>query len=377
MSTGQPTAPRPPGALGTPVEPARLEAYLGELDGWLVARRRLLDQLDDRAREAGRAGDTTVDLSLALASWKAIRDRHQLVVATFDGGRADRAGRERIAALLWGRLDGANVDLPGGVAVSLHEACRLNDALTAQLQAQLSVRGDELAITGRLQGLRAQLARLEDQVAGEPDDARADADRGLEQLRERVRHVEREVERGADVGGVVAPLEQDAARWERDLIVGQSRRRAAQVEASAVQERREDLVHRAHALQALADRCAATVDPAPVYAVPQVSALGPVPTDPDAVAHFRRRLDRVSAALHWAQDRYAAALDEHAALRDELDELVARAVARGWAAQPDLAAAEGAAREVLDRRPSPMAVARQAVATYAAWVEHLQAGESR
>ena len=34
------------------------------------------------------------------------------------------------------------------------------------------------------------------------------------------------VQRGADVGGLLGPLEQDAARAERDLIVGASNRRA-------------------------------------------------------------------------------------------------------------------------------------------------------
>ncbi|THJ07034.1 hypothetical protein E7Z54_05680, partial [Nocardioides sp.] len=118
------TAPTPPGRLGEALEPADIQRYLGELDTWLRVRRSELEELDAAALGAGRGGELTGDMSLALALWKAISDRYQLVVATWDGGRVLQQERERISALVWGRLDGAT-DLPGGLAVSLPEAGRL------------------------------------------------------------------------------------------------------------------------------------------------------------------------------------------------------------------------------------------------------------
>ena len=100
-------APSAPGKLGDALDPAAIQRYLGELDTWLRVRRSELDELDRAAIGVGRGAELAGDMSLALALWKAISDRYQLVFATWDGGRVLQQERERISALIWGRLDGA------------------------------------------------------------------------------------------------------------------------------------------------------------------------------------------------------------------------------------------------------------------------------
>ena len=69
-------------------------------------------------------------------------------------------------------------------------------------------------------------------------------------------------------------------------------------------------------VRALAERARAEVHPAPRLGVPDVTALGPVPSDPDGLTTFLGRLDRVERALTQAHGEYAAAL----ARRDGLAE---------------------------------------------------------
>ena len=115
----------------------------------------------------------------------------------------------------------------------------------------------------------------------------------LDRLDTRVADVLARAQRGADVGGLLGPLEQDAARAERDLIVGASNRRADAHDEARARALRAELEARGAALRDLAARCVAQVAPAPRLAVPDVSALGPVPTDPAAVDAYLVRLDAV------------------------------------------------------------------------------------
>ncbi len=363
-------APDAPGRLGEAIEPALIQRYVHALDAWLRDRRTELDQLDSTALSAGRGEEVTGDMSLALALWKAISDRYQLIFATWDGGRVLEQDRERISALIWGRLDGANVDMPGGLAVSLPEACRLNDALTGQLRSRLSLAPGAAEAVGRIGDLRAQFARIQDQIAMEPERSRDQAVEQLAGLMARLRTVEQRAEQGADVGGRLGPLEVEATTLERDLIVGNARRRDARDQVLSARELKADLEQRAAALEKLAAHCVATVDTAPHYAVPDVAALGPVPVTPDAIGPYLQRLDRVSQALEWAQHKYTDALAEHTALADLLDAYVAKAHATGAGDHPDLKESERLAREVLDRTPTPMSVAQQLVATYQTWLQH-------
>lgn len=365
------TAPTPPGALGTAPEPAVLQDYLAGLEAWIRARRAELDELDAAALAAERGPQVASDMALSLALWKAVSDRYQLMWATWDGGRVGRPERERITALVWGRLD------QQALAVSVPEACRLSDALVAQLRAGLSLVPGADQSAARIRDLRAQLERLRDQVGLEPALTRDAAIAELAELEQRLAEIAAKAERGGDVGGLVAPLEQNAATFERDLIVGSARRREARDQLERARERRAELAARAAALRVLADRCVQTVDPAPRYAVPDVDALGPVPNTPERIAAYLARLDRVGQALEHAQERYAAALAEHEELTELLGAMVAKARALGLADRPDLAESERQAREVLARRPAPIAVCRQLVETYRSWLDQLVASAAK
>lgn len=369
------SAPVAPGRIGTAIEPAAIQAYLGELDEWLRGRRTELDELDSAALAADRGGQVAGDMMLSLALWKAVSDRYQLIVATWDGGRVLEPERERISSLIWGRLDGAS-ELPGGMAVSVPEACRLSDALAAQLRTALSLVPGADAAAARIRQLRAQMERLRDQVALEPANARTAAAERVAQLSRRVSEAADKAQRGADVGGLLGPLEIDAATCERDLIVGNAQRRDARDQLVSARELRADLEEREQALERLAEQCVQTVDPSPHYAVPDVDALGPIPNTPDAIRGYLQRLERVSEALNLAQHKYADALAEHTELVDRLDAYVAKARALGVADRTDLVDSERQAREVLGRRPAPMTVCRQLVATYQTWLaqSHPQTG---
>ena len=371
------TAPAAPGRMGEAIEPAVIQEYLRKLESWVRGRRTELDELDAAALGAGRGAEVASDMALSLSTWKAVSDRYQLLSATFDGGRVGRQERERLSALIWGRLDGTlDPSLrpgAGALAVSLPEASRLSDALAAQLRTALSLVPGADASAARIKGLRSQLERLRDQVALEPASTRDAPTAEWKELLERLADVTARAQRGADVGGMLGPLEQDATRLERDLIVGNARRRDARDQVIAAKEMRADLQAREAALAQLAATCVRTVDPAPRYAVPDVSALGPVPVTAAEISAYRLRLDRVSSALTLAQDRYSAALAQRTELVDLLDGYVAKARALGVAGNADLVTSERQARDVLDREPTPLAVARQLVTTYQTWLEQLLA----
>ena len=92
----------------------------------------------------------------------------------------------------------------------------------------------------------------------------------------RLKEIADKAGRGGDVGGLLGPLEIDAATFERDLIVAARGgvTPLALVEPGASSERAQA---REAALTEIVRRWVRAVDPAPRYAVPDVDALGPVP----------------------------------------------------------------------------------------------------
>ncbi|MEI5676641.1 MULTISPECIES: hypothetical protein [unclassified Nocardioides] len=368
------TAPTPPGPLGSAPEPAALQAYLHALDEWVRGRKAELDELDAAALASQRGAEVASDMALALSMWKAVSDRWQLMWATWDGGRVGQQERERITALIWGRLDSTVGGGSGGT--SLPEACRLSDALVSQLRAALSLAPGADAAAARIKELRAQLERLRDQVGLEPALGRDAAVDRLAGLMARLQDVTARAQRGADVGGLLGPLEQEAATFERDLIVGNARRREARELLEDARELQADLETRETALRTLAERCVAKVDPAPRYAVPDVSNLGAVPNTAEAIEAHVAKLHRVEQAFALVEEKYAGALAELSQLVDLLDALRAKAAAHAIADQPDLAASERQARDVLAREPVPVPVARSLVGTYSTWLDQLLTKEN-
>jgi hypothetical protein len=164
-------------------------------------------------------------------------------------------------------------------------------------------------------------------------------------------------------------LEIEAATFERDLIVAAATRQQAGTRLVSARRLRAELEAREGALQELVDSCVLTVDSAPRYAVPDVSALGPVPNTPAALEAYLRRLEQVSRAMVVVQDAYGKALANHAELIGRLEALQAKARSTGVADQPDLSRAYSLAAETLTRRPCPMRIAAQLVGLYASYLE--------
>lgn len=382
-------APSAPGRLGTPVDAPAALHYLEELARWRDARRLELDQLDQAALAAparvrtGRPAATTPaavtgDIMLSLALWKAAADRYALLLQVWDSGRVGSTERTRMSALIWGRLD-ATVDptlvsrssVPGdsALAVSLPEACRLSDALAAQLRVRLGIETSGAEVTERVRQLRAQLERIRDQVGLEPAGrAQQEAAGTQSRLARRLQEVTDKASRGGDVGGLLGPLEADASVFERDLIVhGSQRRAAAELADQATQQQRE-LRQRAGELGALVAECIAAVTPAPRYAVPAVDALGPVPATSELLTAYRARQAQVARAMSVVQQAYGGALAERAELLGRLEAYRAKAEALGYADRPGVADAYALASSALHQRPCRMALARQLVPLYQTYV---------
>jgi hypothetical protein len=352
--------------MGVAADPTSLLGYLDQLGRWRDARRAELGELDRAALSSPTGASATADIALSLALWKAVADRYEQLQRVWDSGRVGVTEREKLSSLIWGRLDAAYDT--SGLAVSLPEACRLSDALAGQLRTRLALVPGADASAARIKQLRAQLVRLQDQVALEPATVRDAAEAKLGELARRLAEITERARGGGDVGGMLGPLEIDATTYERDLIVGNATRRDARDRVIGARDLRADLEAREAALEQLAARCVETVDPAPHYAIPDVGALGPIPNTPDAIGPYLERLDRVARAMTIAQEKYAAALAEHTELVDLLDAYVAKARSLGLADRTDLAESERQAREVLARRPAPIAVCRQLVTTYQTWL---------
>jgi hypothetical protein len=381
---GRTTAPNAPGRLGAPLDPRAAAGYLEALGRWREDRKRELDQLDQAALAARDGAQLTGDIMLSMALWKAVADRYELLLATWDSGRVGQAERERMASLIWGRLD-ATLDpsllarvsqqspIPGGtpgLAVSLPEACRLFDALVSQLRVRLALDPSGAQITDRLRQLRAQMERIRDQVDLEPAGARQQvAAEQQSRLARRLKEIADKAGRGGDVGGLLGPLEIEAATFERDLIVAAARRREAVAKVELARTTRADLEAREAALHKLVEQCVAAVQPAPNYAVPDVEALGDIPNTPDQLDSYLRRLNQVARAMTLAQDAYAGALRDRDELAGRLEAYHAKAVATQVADQRDVSRAYELARDELARRPARMALAGQLVALYQSYLE--------
>jgi hypothetical protein len=364
---GQVTAPVAPGRMGEALDARAAQVYVDELGRWRDGRRGELDELDKAALQAATGSSATGDILLSMALWKAVSDRYELLLATWNSGRVGATELTRMATLIWGRLDASTAS---GLSVALPEACRLSDALLSQLRVKLGLDPSGMEITERIRQLRAQMERIREQIDLEPAGA-AQQQAALEQSRlaRRLKELAEKAGRGGDVAGMLGPMEIDAATFERDLIVNGARRRDAAALVHRAWDQRADLEAREAALRSIVEECVRRVDPAPRYAVPDTAALGPVPNTLDQLENYLRRLDQVSRAMTIAQTAYAKALQDHEELASRLDAYHAKAVATGVADVPDVAQAYELARNVLDQRPSRMVLASQLVTVYQTYLQ--------
>ncbi len=316
--------PVPPGRLGEPLTVVQAGEYLRDLRRWVSSRQYDLAELDEVALAVSgpQTVELTSDLAVSLALWQAISDRCDLLELTFAGGRVGTNEQARLSTLVWGRLDAAEAGEPLGqsaLAVNVPEACRLSDALTASLRARLGVDGSDQR--ARLKAARAGLERVREQLAGVPAPEAAAGERRRALLAERADGIAERLDRGADVEGVLVPLESEIALMERDLIVTAGQRLARRRDREAARARADELAARGAAIRVLEARCVESLRPAPKLAVPDVRALGDAP-EGEALAGYLARLDQVARALDRVHLEYAVAL-EH------LDALLAQVAALG------------------------------------------------
>ncbi len=380
MTVRTPTAvaPAPPGRIGSSIPAPELLAFLDALGTWRDRRRAELDELDQAALHAADADALSADVVLSMAVWKAVSDRYELILLTWDSGRVGATETERISTLIWGGLDTTSgVGGAGGsLAVSLPEACTLSDALAATLRAKLALEPGDADLAARLRQLRAQVERISDLVTREPTVSRNDAIAKHHDLDRRVTDLAERSKRGADVGGLIGPLEIDAALVERDLIVGSATRRERAADVARARTLRTELEARGTAVRALADQCVAAVTPAPRLGVPNVTALGPVPNTPAELEKYLTRLDAVRRALGQAQSAYGAALARRDELAARLDayQVKAGSVARTPGATEDLAELYRRGRDVLKAEPVDLVRLAALTAAYQTYLDNSVGG---
>jgi hypothetical protein len=350
-------APNAPGRLGDAVPADALLGYLGALLRWRQDRRAELDRLDQTSLRSGQPDSFSGDLVLAMSLWQSTSDRVDAIETAWDSGRADRTAREKISQLVWGRLDSG---LGTGFAISFVEACRLSDAIVAQLRTRLALDPATGDTAARLTAVRAQLERCRE--LADPVTLTK-----LARLRGRLDDLAEQVGRGADVTGPVRVLENEAAVIERDLIVAAGRRTNAVRDRERAAELVASLQAREAPLRELAARCRDRIADPPRLGIPDVTALGPVPTDVTALTDYLHRLERVSEAMTMAERSYAAPLAERDDLRGLLDGYRAMAQVR-QKPEPALEEAYQRARTALWTAPCNLSVARGLVAVYQAMV---------
>lgn len=356
--------------MGVAAEPGALLAYLDGLSRWRDARRAELDELDRAALGSPTGASATADIALSMVLWKSVSDRCEQLLGVWDSGRVGVRELQQLSSLIWGRLDAAFDG--SGLAVSLPEACRLSDALVGQLRVRLGLDLSALETTTRLRDLRAQLERIRDQIGLEPPGVRQQQAAGSQAgLARRLREIGEKAGRGGDVGGLLTPLETDAATFERDLIVGAAQRRQARADLEQTRRQQARLETREAQLRSLVRNCVETVEPAPRYAVPDVAALGALPNTVAGLSEYRRRLGLVDQAMTLAEGAYRSALQQHADLHTRLDAYHLKAEAVGVAGQPEIANAYGLATAALAERPTKMAIATQLVSLYQTYLQAL------
>jgi hypothetical protein len=355
-------APAAPGRLGQAIPADELRTYLDGLGRWRADRKQELDRIDAAALQAGNADSYTGDLTLAMTMWQSVTERLEDLTKLWDSGRVGPQQREEMSRLIWGT--GAGTTASGsGLALSLVEACRLSDALTASLRSRLAFDPVAADVAARLAATRASLQRgveaLRDGRVARPGTVP-----DLDALQRRLEELAVRAGRGADIAGPFAVIESAAARAERDLIVAAASHRDLGKDYRATLLRRRELEEQATIVRELVQRATAKVTPVPLLAVPDVSRLGRVPQTREALDNYRKRLENVAAALKMAQDAYSAPLNERDELRGRLQAFAAKATAIGRSADPVVAALYDQARTMLWSAPCPIPQARQLVADY-------------
>lgn len=365
MTTTSPTAP---GQLGVAARPTEMLEYLGLLDTWLAERRAELDALDAQILATGRQQELTGDMSLAMALWQAAKTRQGLLLNAWDSGRVGPKELDQLSGLIWGRLDTATspVTALASMAVSLPEAGRLCDALVAQLRTRLNTDPNAEQQQIRLRDLRAQAERIRDQIGLEPPALATPSLAKLAGLVARVDDLNAKRERGGDIAGSLSALEIEAAKFERDLIVGAAQRREARELLDQARQKLAGLTSSEQELRALAEQLSQQLWPVPRVELPSPAALGPVPNTGRALRGYLSLLEDMSAKLSTAREQLTRLDQGVAGIRAQFASLTARTETAGLAEDPGLTELRAAIESRLASRPIPAAVVQQLLSAYGA-----------
>jgi len=336
-----------------------------DLEEWARRRRAELDELDPDSLdpEPWTPAELALrdDLVLAMGLWQSVRSRADDLLRTWDAGRVGAVERERMTALIWGRLDTGT----GAGTLSLLEAARLCDTLTASIQARLNHDPDASELLHRRRALRASLVRCEDLAAtlAKHDQTSTSADQVADLVR-RLGVVTTQSERGADVAGRLGELEVDVARAERDLIVALAACQQLDRDRERAVRLRTALANSEPAIHDLADRARAEIADPPRLAVPDVARLGDPPTDRPGLESYLKRLGRVEQALAQAREAFSAPLRQRAALRYALRTATQRSEANGRASTTTAQAALEEATAAVEATPCDLPLAAALVEQY-------------
>jgi len=368
-SGGPVVAPPAPGRLGEAASVPVLSGYLTALADWVDARRRELDRVDAAALRSTDPDSYTSDVLLSMALWQSVSDRHAALLKLWDSGRADATARERMAQVIWARIDpssaaGTASAAAGGMALSLVEACRLSDALLGQLTTRLAFDPSAADAPARVAAVRDALERLRELVKQEPSWSAQ-----VENLAMRTNDLATRAMRGTDVSAPLKQLETDAAKAERDLIVRTASVRQAERDkvaaahrlvgdVRAARARLAALQPREDAARALVARCAAQIANAPRFAVPEPDVLGPVPQGRAELDAYLARLDAVERAMSYVEQAYAAPLAKREELLGLLDAFRVMAQRTGQEGDPVVAAALEQVRATLAAVPCDVVAAQ-------------------
>jgi len=361
------TVPWPPGSAQSPATAQQVLAYLGALGPWIEQAREDLDRLDHKVQETGTPAGTQ-DIAMTLSVWQAIKTRYDDLVRVWDSGRVTDLELRTLAAMTWGSLNdmltpGTTLNAGAGLPISLPEACRMLEALIAQLSSRYQLAPVPTETTARIANLRAQAERIRDQAALDPPAIRQTTSAAIAALTADLTALADKADRGADVGGILGPLEVRAARLERDLIVGHAERAQLAEKAALAAKRRTALIAREQSVADLVAATRAMVTPAPKYAVPHIEALGDVPDTAAGLDAFLARLDQASTALDFVQQANQQAQGAKAALTARLEKAEAAHTGDTGTLSATL---PGQIRDLLSETPARLAVIEPLITAYEA-----------
>ena len=376
MSSRYAVAPTPPTGPGEQPEDRAVDHYLSELARWRVRREHELSALDEVTRTHADRDGLNEDVTASMTLYHAIAQRHDLLLATWEDARDGDGEREWVSTLLWGVLEMPDGD-PHALALSLPDALRMSDALAASLRARTGADVEELPVRQRAASLRADLDRLEG-VVSRDDSAVAQVAASVDpELTGRLAEARLRLDglgRRADDEALVAigELESELAGLERALLVAAAEEAHGTVDVDQARAERDQLVAKGEAVRALAARVLESVTPAPTRGIPDVTALGEVPTGDSELTAYMGNLERVGRALDQAHATYAAALAEYADLADRAQRLASTLAGCGAPTSVDLSGMLTAAKESLHNKPADVRRAAALVAAQEAYLAQLR-----